>query len=183
MAGKLTVRNLVLVSIIASLLCLSALICIPSTVPITLQTLVLFLSLFSFGGKITTAATTVYIALGLIGLPVFSGFSGGIGRLFDATAGFIIGMLFCALLWWLTERYFSRLNPAVRSVACLGVIYLTGALWYHLIYLGADANVITTLAITVIPFIVPDAIKIYIAYRISKRIAPLITPHEQRENK
>lgn len=165
------IRDLTEIAIVSALLCLSALIYIPFAVPITLQTLVLFLSLFSMGGRRTSIATAVYIALGALGLPVFSGFLGGIARLFDATGGYILGMLLGAICFWLLERLMPDKRPyiAVRAAVSLFVIYLAGAVWYAFVYLG-DKSLGCLISVCVLPFVIPDAIKIYVAYIISKRI-------------
>lgn len=165
------IRELCTVAITSALLCISALVYIPMTVPITLQILVLFLSLFTLGGRLTAVAAAVYILIGTIGLPVFSGFSGGIARLFDATGGYIIGMLLGALLYWLLEYVFPKkdIYKILNAVAVLALIYLTGTLWYAFVYGGAESLGAVFVA-CVLPFIIPDAVKIYIAFIISRRM-------------
>ena len=163
------IRDLTDIAIISALLCVSALIYIPFAVPITLQTLVLFLSLFTVGGKKTTISTAVYILLGAIGLPVFSGFLGGIGRLFDVTGGYIFGMLAGALVYWLMERLpDTKVFTAIKSVSVILTIYFLGTIWYSVVYIGGGFGYVIT--VCVLPFVIPDAIKIYLAYLISKRI-------------
>ena len=106
-------------------------------------------------------------------LPVFSGFSGGIGRLFDASGGFIIGMLAAALVWWLLERLLPariKARVVILSSATLAVIYLLGTLWYALIYLGGVEGILPALAVCVLPFIVPDILKICTAYVITEKL-------------
>lgn len=163
------IRDLTEIAIISALLCISAFIYIPFAVPITLQTLVLFLSLFTVGGKKTTISTAVYIMLGAIGLPVFSGFSGGIGRLFDATGGYIFGMLLGTVVYLLLEKLpDGKPLIAIKSASVILTIYLLGTIWYSLIYLDGGFGYVIT--VCVLPFVIPDAIKIYLAYLISKRI-------------
>ena len=166
--NKSFTRSLTRVSLFAALMAVSALIYIPFAVPITLQTLVLFLSLFTVGGKKTTIATAIYILLGAIGLPVFSGFSGGIGRLFDATGGYIIGMLIGSVVYWLMEKLpDTKIFTAVKIVSVIMTVYLAGTIWYAILYIGSFSYILT---VCVLPFVIPDAIKIYLAYLISKRI-------------
>ncbi len=162
------IRDLTEIAIISALLCVSAFIYIPFAVPITLQTLVLFLSLFTVGGKKTTISTSVYIMLGAVGLPVFSGFSGGIGRLFDATGGYIFGMLAGAVVYWLMEKLpDTKIFTAVKIASVILTVYLVGTIWYAILYIGSFGYILT---VCVLPFVIPDAIKIYLAYLISKRI-------------
>lgn len=155
---------------VAALLCVSSFLYIPMAVPITLQTLVLYFSLFTLGGKVTSAAVAVYIALGTVGIPVFSGFSGGIARLFDATGGFIFGLLFSAILYWIFELLIPESNAwlFIKSALSLALLYAVGSLWYFFVYLYGEGSFMASLAVTVFPFVVPDAVKILIAYLISK---------------
>lgn len=165
------IRRVCEIAVTAALLSVSANIYIPMPVPFTLQTLILFISLFTLGAKITTVATAVYISLGAVGMPVFSGFSGGIARLFDATGGYILGMLFGALIYWLLEHFVPKRGAymILLSSVTLFVIYLLGSLWYVFIY-GGEGSIGFVLISCVLPFIIPDAFKIYIAYIISKRV-------------
>lgn len=167
--NKSLTRSLTRVSLFAALMAVSALIYIPLPVPITLQTLVMFFALFTIGGREGSIAVFIYIALGAIGLPIFSGFTGGISRLFDATGGYIFGMLAGALVYWLMERLpDTKVFAAIKSASVILTIYLLGTIWYSLIYLDGGFGYIIT--VCVLPFIIPDAIKIYLAYIISKRI-------------
>ena len=169
------IRSLTRTSLLCALMCVSAFITIPLPVPITLQTLVLFFSLFAVGGRATTAVTLLYTAIGALGLPVFSGFSGGVARLFDATGGFIFGMIFASLVFWLAESILPNLaeKKLLLSAVSLAVIYLVGALWYFGAYLGGE-DFFASLAVTVLPFILPDAVKISLAYLIAKKLKKFI---------
>ena len=172
-SNKRKILALTYIAITASLICLSALIHIPFPIPITLQTLVLFLSLFTLGGRLTSASVALYLTIGALGLPVFSGFSGGVGRLFDATGGFLFGMLFASLLWWIFEKFSLATNTVIRSLICIGTIYLFGGVWYCFGYLCGE-NFLSAITVSVLPFIIPDGLKIYLAYLLSKRLAPII---------
>jgi biotin transport system substrate-specific component len=165
------VRQICEIAIASALLCVSAFISIPLWVPITLQTLVLFLSLFILGGRSASISVAVYIALGALGLPVFSGFSGGIGRLFDLTGGYIFGMLLASLLWWLLDSLLPRRNvyKILCSVCALLVIYLTGTLWFAFSYADGGKSLGAILITCVAPFVIPDCVKLYLAHIISKR--------------
>ena len=96
------VRDMTLISLFSALIAITSFIAIPiGTLPVTLQTFGVFATLILLGGRRGSISVAVYIALGAVGLPVFSGFSGGLGRLFDATGGFIFGFLAAALVYWL----------------------------------------------------------------------------------
>ncbi len=172
---KAFARELTEIALFAALLCVSSFIYIPLPVPITMQTLVMFSALFILGGRGGSIAVFVYILLGALGLPIFSGFSGGISRLFDATGGYILGMLAGALLYWLLEIVFPKRTvfKIVNSAISLLVIYAFGTLWFTFAYANGENTLGTVLLACVVPFVIPDAVKIYLAYFISKKIPKL----------
>ncbi len=108
-------------------------------------------------------AQTVYLLLGLIGLPVFSGFAGGPAKLFGPTGGYIFSYLFAAFLTaLLLEKLGNRSLPIliVSMVAGLAVCYLMGTAW--LAYL-TKMSFIEALAAGVLPFVAFDLVKIFLA--------------------
>lgn len=170
--NKKFTRDLTRIALFAALMCVSAFIYIPLPVPITMQTLVMFSALFVLGGRGGSIAVLAYIALGALGLPVFSGFSGGISRLLDATGGYILGMLFSSLLWWLLDTVLPK-KPGFKilnSLLALLVIYLFGTLWFVFIYANGENTLVTVLISCVLPFVIPDLIKLYLAHYIAGKI-------------
>ena len=87
------VRDIIYIGIFAVLISICAWITVPTAVPFTLQSMGVFTAVGLLGGKRGSLAVVTYILLGMIGLPVFSGFSGGIGVILNATGGYIIGFL------------------------------------------------------------------------------------------
>lgn len=161
-----------LIALFAAVISITSFISIPLFgVPITLQTLGVFSSLFLLGGRRGTISVAVYIALGALGLPIFSGFTGGVGRLFDATGGFIIGFLVAALVYWLISRLVvPSLRMAVVSAVCAHLtLYLVGALWFYIGY-SDGAGFFSTLALTVLPFLLPDALKLFLTVFMCEKI-------------
>ena len=165
-------RELCYTALCGALISVTALISIPlpSAVAITLQTFGIYFSLFFLGGRLGTASTVLYILLGAVGLPLFSGFTGGVSRLFDATGGFIFGFAFAALIYWLTVFIGGERVKILAAVISILALYLIGALWYSSVYLGEEGGFAAALTVCVLPFIIPDAIKISLAYIISKRL-------------
>ncbi len=159
------------VSLMTALMAAASMVSVPLTVPVTLQTLAFYLSLLLVGGRLTAVSTLVYLALGAVGVPVFSGFGAGVGRLFDSTGGFLFGLLIAALLFWALER------PAGKWIS-LGVsvcaIYLCGTLWYALVYLDGLGSLGAAAAVCVLPFLLPEALKLAAAIAVSRRLAPII---------
>lgn len=162
-------KNMVLCSLFAALIAVCAWICIPvGDISFTLQTLGIFLSLGLLGGKRGCAAIAIYLLLGAAGMPVFSGFRGGLGALVGVTGGFLWGFLFCGLTYWVLAR-FSKL-PAM--IAGQLICYLCGCIWFYL-YAGGGLWVI--LLRCVVPFLIPDAAKLYLAYVLTSRLSRHIT--------
>ena len=102
-ATKTKTYDLAYIAIFAVLIAICSWISIPMTVPFTLQTFGVFMAVGVLGGKRGSLAVLVYILLGAIGVPVFAGFSGGLGILLNNTGGYIIGFLFSALVMWAME--------------------------------------------------------------------------------
>ena len=166
------VRDMTLISLFAALISVTAFISIPlGTAPITLQTFGVFSTLILLGGRRGSISVGVYIALGAVGLPVFSGFTGGIGRLFDATGGFIFGFLAAALLYWLLSQLLgSSLTTTVISATLAHLaLYAVGTLWFLIGY-SDGRGLWLTLVATVLPYLLPDAIKLFLAIFVCEKI-------------
>ena len=92
--------DIVYIGVFAVIMAICSWISIPTTVPFTLQTFGVFIAVGVLGGKRGSLAVLVFIILGAIGIPVFSGMTGGVGILLGSTGGYIIGFLFSALVMW-----------------------------------------------------------------------------------
>lgn len=169
---------------------LSALLCIISPfaivfpfspVPISLATLMLYVSIYIVGTKNAVISCGIYLLIGGIGIPVFSGFTGGIGRVLGPTGGYLIGYLFLTFIsglfvekWRNSNRkttvgdknkgcrrgyYMNYLMQGLGMVAGTGVCYLFGCLWLSY---QAGMEFCAALGIGVIPFIPGDVVKIVI---------------------
>lgn len=171
---KTKTKEMITVSLSAALICICSWIQVPSAVPFTLQTFAVFFVAAVLGTKKGVAATLIYILLGAVGLPVFSGFQGGVGALLGATGGYVFGFVFSALVVGvISDKYGIKFLPSVLScVAAMLLCYLIGTLWFAFIY--GDGNFSGAVSVCVLPFIVPDAIKITLAMIIAKRVKKLI---------
>lgn len=155
-------------SLFAALLAVCAWICIPvGDIAVTLQTFGVALALLLLGGKWGTVSIGIYLLLGMVGLPVFSGFRGGIGALAGVTGGFLWGFLASGLIFWGLERLGKF--PALTA-ALLGC-YICGCGWFYL-YSGGGLWII--LLRCVIPFLIPDALKLWLACSLSRRLKKVI---------
>lgn len=167
-------KDLVYIGLFATLIAVCSWISIPTTVPFTMQTFAIFAAVGLLGGKRGTFSVLVYILLGALGLPVFAGFSGGIGVLFGPTGGYIVGFLFTALFMWATEKAFAkmRFGYVVQMLIGLVICYLFGTLWFMFVYTQTTGAIGFTavLGMCVIPFIIPDCIKIFLASVLVNRL-------------
>ena len=167
-------KNIVLISLFTAIIAACSLITLPFPVPFTLQTLGIFSALLILGGKNGTIAISIYIAVGLVGIPVFSGFSAGIGHLMGATGGYVIGFLLTALSYWLITAIFGDKTVTKVCGLALGLIlcYTAGVIWYTTIYLRDTSlsALISALTIGVVPFIIPDIIKLTVAILIDRKL-------------
>ena len=170
--------DLVYVSIFVVLIAVCSWISIPLTVPVTLQTFGVFIAVGLLGGKRGTLAVLVYILMGAIGIPVFSGFTGGIGILAGTTGGYIVGFLFSALLMWGMEKLFGKDTKVLAGSMILGlaVCYAAGTLWFRAVYAASSGavGIFTVLGWCVFPFIIPDIAKIALALILTKRLSGVI---------
>ena len=174
--GRNSVNTMLKISLFSALIAICAMISIPFPIPVTLQTFAIFLALFTIGGAKTLAAVLVYTALGIVGLPVFASFGAGIGYLLGASGGFILAFPIAATFYWIFSIVFGnsdRKNIFYASISLI-LIYVIGSLWFSLVYSGADGFV-AAFAVSSLPYIPIDAIKLTLAFVVSKRLEKLIT--------
>lgn len=171
-------RDMVYIAMFAVLIAVCSWISVPATVPFTLQTFGVFVTVGVLGGKRGSLSVLVYLLLGMIGVPVFAGFSGGISCLLGSTGGYIIGFLFSALVMWGMEMVFgkSRFVLVLSMILGLMVCYLFGTIWFMTVYARTTGaiGVMTALGWCVFPYIIPDGIKIVLAMILCKKVAQII---------
>ena len=181
------IYDLVLISVSAALITICSWISIPlGPVPFTLQTLGILAVMLTVGGKRGTIAILVYLALGAVGVPVFAGFKGGIMSFAGPTGGFLIGFVIASLVYWLLEKLFLKklMTTTVRTwiFGMLGflvfeiIMYIVGVIWFMTVYAAQTGPVglLTVLGWCVIPFIIPDLVKMTVALIIGERASKLI---------
>ena len=164
------VRNMVFTALFAALICVAAPFSIyVGPIPISLATFAIYLTGAILGGKRGMVATIVYIMLGAVGLPVFSGFRGGFGVLFGMTGGYIIGYIPLVLITGIfAEMNSKKINRAVVTVIGMilatAALYTFGTIWYMIV---SGNDLVTSLKTCVLMFIPGDAIKIACATALS----------------
>lgn len=173
------IKDIVFIGISAALIAVCSWISIPlPTVPITLQTMGVCLIAGLLGLKKGTLATVIYIALGTIGVPVFSGFTGGVGIILGQTGGYIIGFVFTALIvGFASDKFKGRLLPLILSMV-IGILvcYAFGTAWFAVVYAKSNepASLLTILGWCVFPFLLPDAVKVAVAAVLANRLKKFV---------
>ena len=155
-----SVRDLTRVALMTAILAVCGWITIPlpePMVPFTLQTFGVFLCLLLLGGRDGTLAIAAYLLLGAVGAPVFSSFRGGLGVLLGSTGGYLTGFLAMGLL-----------ACALGLLLC----YAFGTAWFVAVYLqgGKAVSVLSALLLCVVPYLLPDLLKLTLAAVIAKRV-------------
>ena len=171
-----TISDYTSISICVALMAICSWITIPATVPFTLQTFAVFVTVGLLGGRKGTAAVSLYLLMGAIGLPVFSGFSAGIGYMLGATGGYIIGFLLSAMLMWGFECIWgSSIKVLTVSMpAGLLVCYAFGTIWFATVY-SSGTGIMNALSLCVLPFVIPDIGKIILAVETCRRLRPVLS--------
>lgn len=164
-SGKSRTQQIAMIGLMTAVTCILGPLSVPlpfSPVPITLTNLAIFLSVYILGLKDGTISLLVYLALGTAGLPIFSSFSGGLGKLAGPTGGYLVGFIFLALIHgFLMERFEGNAIAAVAGMMLgMAVCYLFGTAW-----LGWQMNLSfpAALGIGVLPYLPGDAVKIIAA--------------------
>jgi len=170
MMKKSTTYQMVSIGVMAAVICILGPLSIPiGPVPLSFTNLAIFISLYALGRRNGTISLLIYIFIGFIGIPVFSGFSGGPSKLLGPTGGYIIGFIFMALIAGLfIDRFFNKwylcfTGMVLGAIVCIAL----GTTW-----LAYQANMSAGAALTagVIPFIPGDLAKIILAVIVGPQI-------------
>ncbi len=158
-----SVYEMVFVAFVTAVTCVVAPFSIQiGPVPISFTNFIIYLSLYLLGWKKGVISYLLYLVIGMIGIPVFSGFGAGLGKVAGPTGGYLIGFIFMAVISGICIEKFSKstvlqiIGMIVGTVVC----YLFGTIW--LAY-QAGMSFYAALAAGVLPFIIGDFIKIIVS--------------------
>lgn len=170
--------DLVYIALGVVLITICSWISISTTVPFTMQTFAVFFVLSFLGGKRGTVTIIVYVLLGAVGVPVFAQFASGIGILFGNTGGYIVGFIFMGLVYWLIVHFLGKKLWAEILAMVIGLVvcYSFGTVWFMIVYAQSNGAVGLAMVLTwcVIPFIIPDLIKLGLALTLARRLSPVL---------
>lgn len=172
MSKKRSLVYIARAALCAALVAVSSFITLPLPVaPVTLQTFAVCTVAGLLGFRWAMVSVSVYILLGAAGLPVFSGFGGGVGVLMGAGGGYIWGfLLIAAVVGICSDKFGADFSKMLLSMA-LGMVlcYSLGTLWYTFVY-SDGSGALAALSTCVLPFILPDAVKIIAAATVVSRL-------------
>ena len=178
MSTTSTLRPLTQCALFVVLIAICSWISIPFSVPFTMQTFAVFSALLFLGGKQGSRCMVCYLLLGAVGIPVFSGFRGGLGALMGTTGGYILGFLLSALLYWLLTALLGQSLWVRICAVVLGLLscYAFGTLWYVFVYTSTVGAIgwYTALTWCVFPFVLPDICKMALAFWLHHKLSPLL---------
>jgi biotin transport system substrate-specific component len=175
MKQQTNIRSLAEIAVMTAVLCILGPISIPTgVVPISLTPFAVFLTAYILGMKKGTAAVTIYVLLGMAGIPVFSGYQGGFAKVAGPTGGYIIGFILMALICGLSvDRFYHRIPAQVIGMLIgLLVCYLFGTAWLKV---QTGMTVQAAIVAGVLPFIGIDAAKLALAIAIGRPVRQALT--------
>lgn len=165
---------MVFTALFAAIICVLAPFVIPiGPIPLSLATFAIYIAASALNWKFGTAAVIIYIALGAVGLPVFSGFMGGVPKLVGPTGGFIFGYILLALSEGFIIDKLEKKKWAYPLGMAVGTIllYICGTTWF---VISQNVTLAKALALCVLPFLLGDAIKIILASVIAPNLRKLL---------
>lgn len=168
------ILDMVYTAMFAAIIAVCSIIAIPlGKVPFTLQTFAVCLAASLLGWKRGTLSVLVYILVGAVGVPVFGGMQGGFSVITGSTGGYIVGFIFTALIVGFVSDKFNKKLVALIPAMLIGiaVCYAFGTPWFMFV---TNMDLVTSLGYCVIPFIIPDVIKVIVASVIVNRLDQVI---------
>jgi len=173
-ASTIQLKRMVYAALMAALTAAGAYIAIPiGPVPIVLQNLFIMLAGLLLGGRWGLISVGVYLLAGAVGMPVFAGGAGGIGKFVGPTGGYLLGFAGAAyLIGILSERGRGKVVVDVMAmVAGTLVIYAFGVSWLKVV---TGMTFSKAVAVGMLPFLIGDALKIAAAIPIARALRPMI---------
>lgn len=162
----MTVREMARCGIFAALLAVCAWLAVPvGHISVTMQTFGVLLALGVLEGRLGTLSILVYLLMGVAGAPVFAGFQGGIGVLLGPTGGYLWGFLLAGVVYWCCGQ---SVETPFRMMIALITCYFCGTLWYCFLYL--DDGFMPALLRCVVPYVVPEVLKLWLAGSLAPKI-------------
>lgn len=166
---KPSTREIVYIGMFAAILAILSQISIPmpSSMPITLQTFAVALTGYVLAWKRGTASTFIYILLGAVGVPVFSGLRGGVQVLAGHTGGFIWGFVFMAILCGVGIMQENKTMGIIIGFIGLAICHLFGVIQFAVVM---KMDFLKSFLLASAPYLLKDAVSVILAYILGYRI-------------
>lgn len=172
--SRFSTRDMAMIGLMTAVTCVVAPLSLPiGPVPISLTTLVLYFSVYLIGTKQAFISCLIYLLLGMVGLPVFSGFSGGAAKLAGPTGGYLLGYLLMILIagFFITRANGKKWIDLMGMILGTEALYTLGTVWLSV---QSGIGLKAALFAGVIPFIPGDAVKILLALFQGRKIRNLL---------
>lgn len=173
---KLDTKQLVTCAMFAAIISILAQISIPlpfTTVPLTMQVTAIVMVGLLLGAKCGFISVIIYLLLGSIGLPVFTMFKGGINVLFGPTGGYLLAYpLMVYIIGYSREKFGFGFKTILSMLFALLIVYIFGTIMFSVI---TGNTLVQSITFCVIPFVIPDLIKLALAFSISVTLSKRIT--------
>jgi len=170
---KMSIRTMALCALFAALSAALSQVSIPiGPVPINITHVSLFIGAGLLGAKYGALSQIVFVLLGAVGVPVFSGFSGGISVILGPTGGFIIGYIGCTFVTGLIiGRFGKSIKVSMLAMYCGWIVtYAFGVLWYMYIM---QTGIAAAFLVCVAPFLLADIPKTVLSAVLVNRLSPV----------
>ncbi|MBO1870125.1 biotin transporter BioY [Lachnoanaerobaculum sp. Marseille-Q4761] len=172
MARTITIKKMAIVSLMTAILCILSPVSIPifiSPVPVSLGVLAIYLTAYVLKPVESLISVVLFLLLGIFGLPVFSGYSGGVAKILGPTGGYLVGFLFTVYI----SSLFIHLKKGIifdilGMILGLAICYILGTIWFSY---QQGKGFLASLLLCVVPFLLGDAIKIAVASIIGPEIS------------
>lgn len=158
-------KNMIIIAMITAIMCIISPFSIPlpfTPIPISLANLIIYIACCILGSKKGLVSVLLYILIGSVGLPVFSGFSGGLSKLAGPTGGYLIGFIFCAVFTGIfvekfeDKIYMYSVGMIIGTIICYGF----GTAW---LAFQMKLSFVQALFMGVIPYLLGDGLKIVVS--------------------
>lgn len=170
--GRISVREMTTIALVTAIICIIAPFSIPipiSPIPVTLALFALFLAGIILGKWKGVISAVLYLLLGMVGLPVFTGFTGGVQKLTGPTGGYLVGYIFLVFFTGLFVEKFPGKMPMYFLGGLLGIVscYAFGTLWFVIQY---KVGFLEALTMCVFPYIPLDLVKLVLAVIVGSQV-------------
>lgn len=164
------IRQLCCAALMSAVMCLLGPLAVPiGPVPISVMTLIIYVTMYVLETKLATVSCMIYLLLGFAGVPVFAGYTGGAAKLLGPTGGYLVGYICLTLAGgYIMERFsYKRIGCLFGMVLGTAVLYAFGTVWFMILM---KCGLGYALSLCVVPFLIGDLAKIVLAELVGQEV-------------